>query len=187
MPSSDPETIPRVLKLLRIINPLSIMDVGAGNGRYGFLFRESLDFDFDRMVKDTWKIQIDGIEICEKYITPVHQFVYNHIFIEDWLSCNIDHYDLIFIGDVLEHFQEGDWQRALMKAKKHSKTTIVVSPNWNGSITQGAWGGNEYEKHRVELSPAMIGGKCVFANSKAFICVFDNAGTGLLDKKDILL
>ena len=91
------------------------------------------------------------------------------------------------MGDVLEHFGEGDWQRALMKAKQNSKFTIVVCPNWNGSIAQGAWGGNEYERHKVELSPGMVGGKCVFANSKAFICVFDNCGTGLLDKRDVLL
>ena len=74
-----------------------------------------------------------------------------------------------------------------MKAKQGSKFTVVVSPNWNGSIAQGAWGGNEFERHRVELSPAMVGGKCLFANSKMFICVFDNNGAGTLDRRDILL
>jgi hypothetical protein len=188
MPSSDPQTIPKVLKLVEILQPKSILDVGAGNGRYGFLFREKLDWDWGRLARDSWQIKIDAVEAEPGYITPIHQYVYNYIFQGDWLSCNLARYDLIFMGDVLEHFGEGDWQRALMMAKQGSKFTIVVCPNWRGSIAQEAWGGNEYERHRVELSPSLVGGKCVFANSKMFISVFDNGGTGgALDRRDILL
>ncbi len=187
MPSSDPITIPKVLKLVEILQPRSILDIGCGNGRYGFLFREILDWNWGRLKKEDWQTKIFGIEPWGEYITQIHRYVYDVISTVDWLDYDLtDRYDLAFMGDVLEHFAEGDWQRALMKTRKCSKTTIVVSPNWTGSINQGAWGGNEFERHRVELSPKMIGGRCLFANSKSFICAFENNGTALLER-DILL
>jgi len=62
-----------------------------------------------------------------------------------------------------------------------------VSPNWPGSTAQKSWHGHDQEEHKVALSPGMVGGRCVFANSKTFISVFDNQDTGLFDGKDFLL
>ncbi len=188
MPSSDPITIPKVLKLVELLNPRSILDVGVGNGRYGFLFREILDWNYGRFLLPTWETIIDGVEVEPIYVTNVHNNIYNIVYTQEWMKFKPNKsYDLIFMGDVLEHFADGEWQKALEKAKVNSAITIVVCPNWTGSISQGAWGGNEYEKHRVELSPSIVGGRCVFANSKAFICVFDNEMTGTFDDKEILL
>jgi SAM-dependent methyltransferase len=175
------------LKLVELLQPKSILDVGCGNGRYGFLFREILEWNYGRIPPGTWEARIDGIEISPSYLTPIHAYVYSSVHTCDWMKFQAFNYDLVFMGDVLEHFGEGDWQRALMKAKQGSKFTIVVCPNWRGSIAQEAWGGNEYERHRVELSPGLVGGKCLFANSKMFLCLFDNGGVGTLDRRDILL
>lgn len=187
MPSSDPETIPKVLKLVHLISPHSVLDVGCGNGRYGFLFREILDWNEKRIDKEKWEILIDGIEVERNYITPVHEYIYDHIYIADWLNFSPNRYDLIFMGDILEHFPEGEWEKALWEATNNSKFTIVVSPNWKGSGEQEEWNGNKYEKHKVELSPQKVGGRCIFANSKTFICLFDNDMTGILDDRRILL
>ena len=77
MPSSDPQTIPKVLKLVELLQPKSILDVGCGNGRYGFLFREKLDWDWGRLQRDSWQTKIDAVEAEPGYISPVHQYVYN--------------------------------------------------------------------------------------------------------------
>lgn len=181
MPSSDPITIPKVLQLVTALNPTSILDIGAGNGRYGLLFREVLDLNYGRF--SGWRTRIDALEVEGAYINPVHHYVYDNVFIEDWADFEPSIlYDLIFMGDVLEHFLE--WGNALRKARFYSKSAIVVAPNWEGSISQGAWHGNEYERHRVELSPELVGGRCLFANSKTFICAF---GGGILNANDILL
>ena len=186
MPSSDPATIPAVLSLVSRLSPHSILDVGAGNGRYGFLFREILDLNYGRLAKGAWKTVIDGVEADYQYVTDVHRYAYTDIYISDWLKYEPNkEYDIVFMGDVLEHFKEGDWQIALEKAKGISKITLVVSPNWEGSIAQQDWHGHEYERHNVALSPLKVGGRCLFANSKIFMCAFDK--TGLLEDRDVLL
>ena len=171
MPSSDAITIPTVMKIVRHLKPNSILDIGCGNGKYGFLFREALDLDYGRMQKGLWNIVINGVEVENSYITSVHEYIYNVVFISDWKDFESKtKYDIAFMGDVLEHFT--DWEYALNKARAIADTVIVVAPNWKGSIAQGAWFGNKHEAHRVELSPGLIGGKCLFANSKCFISVF---------------
>ena len=182
MPSSDPTTIPKVLQLIKVLSPSSILDIGAGNGRNGLLFREILDHNYGRL-SPPYQVVIDAIEVESRYITPVHEWIYDNIYTENWLEFEPKmRYDLVFMGDVLEHFKE--WQRALMKARRIANTTIVVAPNWKGSGIQGEWGGNKYESHEVELSPAMLGGRCLYANSKCFICSFDS---GLLENRNVLL
>jgi len=183
MPSSDPVTIPKILQLVAILNPRSILDVGAGNGRYGFLFRETLDWNYGRF--ENPQVRIDAVEIEPSYISPVHHHVYDNIYIGDWLSLKLEiKYDLIFMGDVLEHFEE--WRVALFKAKVNAKCVIVVAPNWQGSIAQGPWFGNEHETHRVALTPAMMAdGRFLFATSKIFIVAFGSED--ILSHRDILL
>lgn len=187
MPSSDPVSILPVLTMVKELKPASILDVGCGNGRYGFLFREILDWNYGRFLMPEWETIIDGVEIEHSYITNVHRNVYNTVHCSDWLEFKIkSYYDLIFMGDVLEHFNEEDWQKALMKAIDNSKVTIVVSPNWLGSSCQSEWHGNKHERHLVELSPEIVGGKCLFANSKVFISFFENNGISVLNDKKLI-
>lgn len=188
MPSSDLIMIPKVLEVIARIMPQTILDVGIGNGRYGFLFRECFDWNHGRLGKDNWEVTIDGVEIDRAYISPVQRYCYNDIVIADWMDYTpLRAYDVIFMGDVLEHWIEDEWQKALSKARKYSNFTIVVSPNWEGSIAQGAWYGHEQETHRVVLNPAKVGGRCLFASSKMFMCAFDNEDSGLLDGRKVCL
>ena len=43
MPSSAPDVIPAVVNLVWELAPRSILDIGAGNGKYGVLFRDYLE------------------------------------------------------------------------------------------------------------------------------------------------
>lgn len=186
MASSDPTTIPKVIALVAALNPMFILDVGPGNGKYGLLFREYLDLNYGRERPADWWVVIDCIEIEPQYITPVHKYVYNNVFVDDWMNFEpAVKYDFLFMGDVLEHFE--DWQGALFKARQWSSITMVVAPNWPGSTAQGAIYGHVHEDHKVALSPHVVGGRCVFANSKIFMSVFDNINSGVFDGKDFLL
>jgi len=188
MPSSDFNMIPKVLSVALAIKPMSILDVGAGNGRYGFLFRECFDWNWGRLNKRTWELDLQGVEIDPNYLTDVHKYVYNKIYICNWLGCEIKRsFDLIYLGDILEHWPDGQWEKALEKAKEFSRYTLVVAPNWAGSLEQQSWHGHDQEKHWSLLSPQKVGGRCLFANSKMFMCVFDNVNSGVLESKDICL
>jgi len=58
-------------------------------------------------------MNMEAIEIWPDYITPVHEYVYDAIHI-----CNAEefftlqpkkHFDLIFMGDVIEHMPLAKW------------------------------------------------------------------------------
>ena len=186
MPSSDPITIPKVLSIVERIRPRSILDVGCGNGRYGVLFRELLDWNHGRLDPSAWWMHMDGVEIDESYLNPIHFYVYQRILKGNFLEVSFDRqYDLVFMGDVLEHFTEAQWRTAQAKARILGHVTLISCPNHRGSLAQGEWHGHEHERHHVLLSPELVGGRCLYASSKAFICGFDNRNIGILDHKDV--
>lgn len=60
MPTSHAANLLPFLSFIGKVAPTSILDVGVGNGKMGFLARESLDVMHR---PDTWKLTLDGIEV----------------------------------------------------------------------------------------------------------------------------
>jgi hypothetical protein len=154
MPSSRPNTIPTVVHIVKQLQPASILDVGVGFGKWGHLFREYTDIvaaehNPKRYKRKHWRVRIDGIEGHPAYLTPLHRFLYNEIFIGDArrIVRQIPHYDLIFLGDIIEHFtkRDGLWllQRCIAKATK----AVVISTPRHETL-QPDLCGNELERHR---------------------------------------
>jgi hypothetical protein len=154
MPSSRPNTIPTVIHLVRQINPKSILDVGVGFGKWGHLFREYTDIneaenDPARYQRRKWRVRIDGIEGYAAYLTPMHRYLYNHLHIGNAsaLLKKLPQYDLIFLGDIIEHFEKSAGIRLLGDAlKKANKAVIVTTPRFETGQTDLC--GNELERHR---------------------------------------
>ena len=154
MPSSRPNTIPTVLQLVRQLKPQSILDVGVGFGKWGHLFREYTDIvaaehDPARYEKKNWQVRIDGIEGHAPYLTPMHHYLYDTIHIGDALSLikTVPNYDLIFLGDILEHFEKAEGLQMLGDARaKASQAVIVSTPKYD--TAQENLCGNELERHR---------------------------------------
>lgn len=105
MPSSVPIDLRFPVAMIVRLQPGSILDLGIGFGRWGFLLREFLDIFWGRIQKKDWRIRIDGVEIYEPYIMPHHQFLYDNIHVcdaRDFIkTCGT--YDVTVIGDMLEH------------------------------------------------------------------------------------
>jgi len=154
MPSSRPNTIPAVIHLLRQIEPQSILDVGVGFGKWGHLFREYTDIceserEPERYQRQNWHVQIDGIEGHEAYLTEMHRYLYNEIHVGDALDVlpTLGIYDLVFLGDVIEHLEKPDGERLLREALAHAgKAVIVSTPRF--LTGQGPVCGNSLEQHR---------------------------------------
>ena len=60
MPSSLPDFIPTIIKTVMSRNPKSVLDIGVGFGKWGYLFREYLDVYHGRVFKEDWLVNIEG-------------------------------------------------------------------------------------------------------------------------------
>jgi hypothetical protein len=152
MPTSQHFQISKIVNLIVHLAPASVLDIGPGFGKYGFLCREYLDCWTDRgQGYGKFSTRIDAIEVFEKYLTPVHRFIYNRVYIGnalDLLPTLETDYDLTLMIDVLEHFEKDEGKRLLMSALAKTKSLLVSVPRDLGS--QGALFGNEHEAHRAE-------------------------------------
>src|SRR5881396_2814418 len=154
MPSSRPNTIPTVVHLLRQLKPQSILDVGVGFGKWGHLFREYTDIieaehDPARYQRKNWRIRIDGIEGHRAYLTAMHDYLYDKIYVGDAaeLIQQLPNYDLIFLGDILEHLEKPAGIKLLQDAfARAGKAVIASTPKFE--TEQPALCGNELERHR---------------------------------------
>ena len=81
MPITYSSQINEIVQLVILTDPKKLLDVGVGFGKYGFLSREYLELWDGRRKYDDWKRRIDGIEAFKEYITPVHNFIYEKMFI----------------------------------------------------------------------------------------------------------
>jgi len=116
MPSSHWYQLNEIMELIIFTQPKSILDVGIGFGKYGFLLREYLELYDGREEYNDWKRTIDGIEIFKNYITSLNKMIYDKIYIGDALDIlpTLDKkYDLILLVDILEHFDYDDGIRLL--------------------------------------------------------------------------
>jgi 2-polyprenyl-3-methyl-5-hydroxy-6-metoxy-1,4-benzoquinol methylase len=144
--------MPVVLHFLAAAAPKTILDVGVGMGAYGFLARQYLDVGAERIEKDTWQTRIDGIEVYPRYRNPVWDYAYDSIAVQDVRDGieSMSRYDVIICTDVMEHFPIHE-ARTLMNAfLNNSGVLIVTTPV--GNYPQGAWGGNEAERHHCTLA-----------------------------------
>jgi hypothetical protein len=154
MPSSRPTTIPVVIHLLRQLRPQSILDVGVGFGKWGHLFREYTDINEaerepNRYQRQHWQVRIDGIEGHAPYLTEMHRYLYNEVHVGDARSvlAGLPIYDLVFLGDIIEHFDKPAGIDLLQLALEHAAKAVVVStPKFE--TDQENLCGNELERHR---------------------------------------
>ena len=156
MPSSRPIAVEYICNRILQLKPQSVLDIGIGFGKFGFLAREYTDvWNGDYF---EWKVRIDGIEIFEKYVGVLQEFIYDEIYIGDAFDVidDLGQYDLVICADMLEHLEKGRGMRLLGKIKEHSKLGIIALPAYPSN--QGDVYGNEHERHRArwtfeELNP----------------------------------
>ena len=131
----------------------TVLDIGAGAGAYADLVNEL----------EPWCLRwnspvpiIDGIEIYEPYVAR-HNLdkKYRRIYVEDATEMDIGVYDLIILGDVLEHmdkFQAMSFWVSLLNKARFLYLSIPVTrfrPWFHGYVQpESDWEENEAEKHK---------------------------------------
>lgn len=102
MPTSSLHVIPHTIHHMYQLDPGSVLDIGAGYGKYGVLFRECLA-KHPRVV---------AIEAWEPYVEP-HRLrgIYDEVHVTDVMLASdelLNSCDAVYMGDVIEHLAKPD-------------------------------------------------------------------------------
>jgi cyclopropane fatty-acyl-phospholipid synthase-like methyltransferase len=135
MPYSHNSNIDYVKKILQKHNPRTILDIGAGAGKYAKLKQEVLPNSI-----------ITGIEIWKPYIKEFDlNNLYDNLIIDDIRNIDNFNYDMVILGDVLEHMTKEEAKLIWEKILTQAKTAIISIPICY--MPQGHVHGNPYEEH----------------------------------------
>ena len=176
MCSGSPSCLSYICSLLLNKRPKSVLDVGIGSGKWGFLVREYVDlwrpgnkfgraeidqssfdssdrFNCERFFgKD--RTRLVGIEIFEPYITDIHRMIYDEILIGDAyeiLPKMTEYFEMIIAADIVEHLEKDHAMELLKEFKKHGKVIQILIPI-NCSRSGIPEHENVYEIHRSHWS-----------------------------------
>jgi hypothetical protein len=131
MPSSTWHNIEMFVEIIRELRPASFLDVGVGNGKWGFLVREYTDVWDGHFLRAQWNCKIEGVEIYEPYIVEnTHQrAIYNQIHIGDVTSIvdTLGSFDVIYAGDVLEHIEKEASVKLVRRLSAMANMALVCS------------------------------------------------------------
>lgn len=147
MPTSHFQQLNEIMLLVAICKPKSVLDIGVGFGKYGVLCREYLELWSGYNRKE---VCIDGIEVFQGYLSRLHDYIYNQMFVGDALGVlprfKAGHYGLVLLIDILEHFSFADGLKVLTMCGEISDNVLVSTPK--DFKPQNPEFGNEFEVHR---------------------------------------
>jgi|ETNvirnome_6_100_1030635.scaffolds.fasta_scaffold03223_7 2-polyprenyl-3-methyl-5-hydroxy-6-metoxy-1,4-benzoquinol methylase len=132
--------------------PKSVLDIGVGFGKNGFLCREYTDIWHGRYGKENRRTLIHGVEIFEHYIERHHKEIYDEIFIGNIVEIinSVNKYDIIIATDVIEHLKKEEAVEVLSKIKEkshHAIVTIPINVGTRGAMKQQGLPINHHEAH----------------------------------------
>ena len=140
MPTSEYRQIPYVLDVIANERPKTVLDVGAGYGKYGFLAREFGDAE-----------RVDALDA-----TPPRFAAYDHVWtgdlrnIDALLPPDAPRYDLALFIDVIEHLEKPEGYRLLDALVLRARKVLVTTP-WGFRPQEVP--GMPYETHRSGWQP----------------------------------
>lgn len=137
MPYSSGTFDEEVATIIRAMSPSTVLDIGAGAGRYGHLIK-----------KVSPQAHVTALELDAEYIARFQlRQVYDVVRQDDVESLfrNVDtEYDLVILGDVIEHLRKSVGIDLLNFLVYRSRRILVIFPL---RYRQGAFEGRSQEAH----------------------------------------
>jgi len=133
MGSSSCQLVPYIIGTLKNIEFSSLLDVGAGFGKWGVLIREYADFPKARAPKDllreNWRLRIDAIEVFPQFVSEIHRYIYDQIYIGEVQTMleTLGRYDVILMVAVLPHFPEDIGVSVLERLYEHANKALIIT------------------------------------------------------------
>lgn len=136
---SDPTNKPWTQEKIIELKPTTVLDVGAGQGVYLDLIRQGLGAGVVVNAVEVWQPYIDQFDLENRY---------DKLFAMDVKDMTNFGYDLVILGDVLEHMSEELAVELWERISKQAKYAIISIPIIH--YHQDAINGNPYEVHIEE-------------------------------------
>jgi hypothetical protein len=111
----------------------TILDVGAGWGKYHFLLPE---YTMDAC--EIWALNVEKNQLCD---------LYREVFTKDICDLKFNYYDVLIFGDVLEHIPRTRAKELLLDVWERCGQLYIAVPFL---YEQGPHAGNPYEKHEQD-------------------------------------
>jgi len=140
MPTSEYLQIPWIVELIARERPASVLDLGAGFGKYGVLTREYAG-----------PRRLDAVDA-----NPPRYPVYDHVYLGDLrdlerlLPTDAPRYDLALFVDAIEHLEKVEAWGLLDSLTRHARRVLVATP-WGFRPQEVP--GQPYETHRSGWYP----------------------------------
>ncbi len=130
MATSHFHQIPALMRYVEMLSPGSILDIGAGIGKWGFLCRDRLEFLEGRHDRGSWRTRIYGIELFAGFRNPVWDYCYDRLWVGDALGVIDDtpSVDLVLLADVIEHIPKSDGKKLLAKLEEKADYLLISTP-----------------------------------------------------------
>lgn len=120
-------------------NPRRVVDVGAGEGKWGRILRDHVPID----AIEVWQPYIEKYSLTERYDRVLH--------IDAREFSNWRAYDVAVLGDILEHMSKDD-ARTMVVNMLAAKLVLFLSIPVTDCPQDGEPFGNPYEKHVSQWS-----------------------------------
>jgi predicted TPR repeat methyltransferase len=130
-------TVQTLLRLSAYLNFAKILDVGPGHGTYSLLLRSQLP-------QSHWS----AVEIWEPYVERFGlEKIYDEVLIQDIreYAPQSPAFDLVLLGDVIEHMTQIEAQKAVEFLLQRSQLLLISIPIID--MPQAEVEGNPYERH----------------------------------------
>ena len=136
MASSFSIQIPAIIHLMQKIHPKTVLDIGKGFGKYGFLIHEYVGISntkrlqSDKTLRELSEVTIDAVEVDADLMLPHLPHLYTNVYFENILQLypRLGVYDLVLMIDIIEHIEKKGALKLLQHLLKHGSKIIIATP-----------------------------------------------------------
>ena len=136
MASSFPSQIPAIVFLLQQLKPKSILDIGKGFGKYGFLIHEYVGIDNQKKIDPSLtlaeqsNIKVDAVEVDADLMLPHLDQIYSKVYFGDIFELykNLPEYEMILMIDVIEHLDKEKSIEMLRYFLTRNSKILIATP-----------------------------------------------------------
>jgi len=158
-----------ILDFLTRLNPSSVLDVGSGFGRWGFLCRCHLGVGESVVSNPSQDMKIEAIEAYPENVNSVYDAVYDKVHKGDakLILPKLPKYDVIICSHIIEHFEKTDGWAFIEEAVRHANIAVIIGLPFRDPLRETP-NKNAYEAHLSSWTGKDFCGRNVLVRTFSF-------------------